>query len=64
MEAIAITKTQIERLIDASWDNFGFYGVNTSMDIVKVFDKDMKLKAERTQYNVLSSKNLEKMEES
>lgn len=63
MEAIAITKTQIKRLIDASWDDFGFYGINTSMDIVKVFDRDMNLKAERTQYNVLSSKNLEKMKE-
>ncbi|WP_297993976.1 hypothetical protein [uncultured Clostridium sp.] len=61
MEAIAINETPIKKLSDASWDDFGFFGIETSMDIVKVFDSDMHLKAERTQYNVLSSQELIKI---
>lgn len=46
-----------DRIIMESWDEFCFYGINTTMDIVKVFDSEGNLQAERTQYNVLSTKH-------
>lgn len=44
-------------LIYCAWDKYCFYGVNATMDIVKVYDKDMNLLAEREHLNVLSTQD-------
>lgn len=42
-------------LIYCSWDDYCFFGINATMDIVKVYDKDMNLISERDHLNVLST---------
>lgn len=42
-------------LICYAWDDYCFYGVNATMDVIKVYDKDMNLITERNHLNLLST---------
>lgn len=56
--ALSLTSEVAHTALDCQWDKYGFYGVSAFMDIVRVYDKDNNIKAERSCLNPFTSKKL------
>ena len=56
--ALSITSEVSDKLMCCLWDEYGFYGTSAFMDVVRVYDNNNNLKAERSTLNPFTTQKL------
>lgn len=56
--ALSITSEVAYEVVCSQWNDYGFYGTSAFMDIVRVYDKNNNLKAERSTLNPFTTQKL------